>query len=164
MSDDMKYVGFNAPRESVEKVKSDLEHGGLSRILRERLEEAAYGVEVAERTRVKENLRDLREERRGIESKISKLQNDREEKDREIERLEQKLDRLAEQDGEYDGHLQSIEANLHDGKSVFTGHPLVKSAADAGDCDETDVIQDLQERNPELPESQFVKSDMTRVE
>lgn len=155
-----KLVNFKAPKNTVETAKAKLNHGEMSERLRKTLEEIAHGKDVAEQTRVKERLKKEREERREIEREIRDKQQERDEKDRIIERLEEKLDTLSEQEGEYDGFLQSIEADLHDGKHVWKDHGKIEEAAELVDCRPKDVIEDLKERNPNLPESRFNPKDV----
>lgn len=155
MSDDDTLVNFRAPEETVETAKMKLEHGEMSKELRTRLEEIAHGTDVAERTRIKDQLKEKRQERRDKQREINNLQNDVDEIDRDIERLEERLDQLAEQEGEYDGYLKSLEADLRDGEHLFAGHAKVEEAATLGDCSEEEVINRLQERNPEIPDLQF---------
>jgi len=153
MSD--KLVNFNAPEETVKKAKSKLEHGEMSERLRATLKEIAHGTDVAEQTRIKDHIQQLREDRRDVEGQINSLQRERDEIDRKIGRLEERLDTLMDQQGEYEGFLQSIEQDLHDGKSVFIGHGKIETAADLGDCTQEEVIEALQERNPDLPPERF---------
>lgn len=153
--EEMTRVGFEAPAETVQRVKRKTEWGGMSEKLRERLDEIAYGTEVTERKRLREKLNDLREEKRDVEHDIESLRHKRDELEREIENVEQRLDVLMDNDGEYEGILQGIEADLHDGKRVAPGHGKVERAAELGECDPQDVIEALKERNPELPDMAF---------
>jgi chromosome segregation ATPase len=150
-----KRITFLIPEETAEKAKAKLEHGEMSDRLRDTLNRIAHGADVAEQTRVKEALQQKRREKREIESEIETLRRNREEKEREIERLEERLDTLANQDGEYEGVLKALESLLEDGRRVFVGHGQVKEAAAVGECSQEDVIDDLKDRNPTVPEEQF---------
>lgn len=157
MSDEknMTRVGFEAPAETVERVKRKTEWGGMSEKLRERLHEIAYGTEVTERKRLRENLEDLRKDKREVEQEIENLRHQRDEFEREIKNIEERLDVLMDNDGEYDGFLQALESDLRDGKRVDPGHGKVERAAELGECAPTDVIEALQERNPDIPDAAF---------
>lgn len=150
-----KLVNFEASKEVVETAKGKLEHGEMSARLRETLERIAHGADVAEQTRIKDRLQDVREDKRQIETEMEKLRRQQEDKEREIERLEERLDTLMEQEGQYDGYLQSLDQDLQEGKSLFVGHAKIEEAARLGDCNEKDVIEDLRQRNPTIPGSQF---------
>lgn len=104
-------------------------------------------------------------ERRIEEKKhrISMIESERNERNRELEderteldALEQKLGAVEEQADEYEAVLRDIETLMHeDGGSVFPEHGRVRDAADAGNVDAEEVIDDLRERNPSLPDGQF---------
>jgi len=158
-SDNKKLVNFNAPEETVETAKAKLEYGEMSERLRETLEQIAHGADVAEQTRMKDQLQEKRKDRREIESDIRRLQDERDEVDQDIERLEQRLDELADQEGEYDGFLKSIEADLHDGMHVWETHAKVEQAAQIGQTTPEAVLDDLRERNPTIPEEQYAMKD-----
>jgi len=154
MSDE-KQVNFEVDADAYDQAKRKLEWGGISRVLRERVHEVAYGTETTERKRLKEKLEQLRKEKREVENEIDDLRHDRDEKEREISRVEDRLDTLIDQEGEYDGFLQSLESDLHEGKRFFEGHGKIESAADLGDCTTEEVILDLKERNPDIPDRAF---------
>lgn len=158
MKDNDKLVNFKAPEETVEIAKKKLDHGEMSEVLRSELERVAHGAAEAEQTRVKDQLQELREEKRAIEEDIRNKRRERDEKDRKIERLEERLDALANQDGQYDGVLTAIETQMHnDAMHVFEDHGLVSDAAEAGNCSKEQVLSDLRERNPNLPDEMFSK-------
>jgi chromosome segregation ATPase len=142
-----------------QKLKRDLEHGELSERLREEANRIAYGSETAERERVQRELVELREERRDLNDEISSLQHERDEVERKIERAEHRLSELEDKAGEYDGVLAMLEEDLSEGARVFHGTEKVKRAAEIGNCDPEDVIADLQERNPNVPDLAFEKPD-----
>lgn len=151
----MTQVGFKANSDAHERAKRRLEHGELSRRLRETVEEIAYGTETTERRRLKEKLDDLRQDKRDVENEIENKRHERDELDREIARVEDRLDTMIQQDGEYDGFLQSMESDLRDGMRFDIGHGKVEDAAETGDCSREQVIQDLKERNPDVPDRAF---------
>lgn len=152
---DRRLVTFRCEEPTVETAKQKLDHGEMSERLRETLEAIAHGADVAEQSRLKDRLRDLREEKREKESEIRALQNDRDEIDRNIERIEQRLDELLDQQGEYDGALAMLESELHEGGYVWPAKPSVREAAQVGQTTPENVIQDLKERNSEVPECAF---------
>lgn len=155
MSKYNKQVVFNATEEAVETAKGKLEHGELSERLRETIRTIAYGAETTERERLREKLKDLREDGREIDQQIRELRVDREEINRDIERVETRLEQLQEDDGKYDGVLEMLETDLSDGVRITSGSPRVQRAAEIGNCEPTQVIDDLKDRNPEIPDKAF---------
>lgn len=152
----MAQINVKVPRDTKELAKKQLDHGGLSERVRQELEWIAHGEEVSEKKRLKDRLEDLRSDRQ--EKKVERANLDREidELNRKIERVEDQLDSLRDKEGEYEGALQMIEESMReDGMRVFEGHGQIKEAASIGDCSQQTVIQDLQERNGDLPEGRF---------
>lgn len=155
MTEHDKTVNFRADRDTVEAAKKKLEFGEMSERLRETLETIAYGAEATERERLREKLRDKRHEGREIDREIQQLRTDREELNRQIERIETRLEQLEEDDGKYDGVLEMLESDLHDGVRITSGSPRVERAAEIGNCEPPQVIDDLKDRNPNVPEKAF---------
>ena len=153
-----KQVLFKANSETVELAKDKLEHGEMSELLRETLNRVAHGADVAEETRLKDALEAIREDKRELRQERDNIERQLEEKSREEERIEQRLDALREQEGEYDGVLAMLEEDLHEGVRIMKGSDKVKRAAAIGDCKPQDVIADLKERNPDVPEKAYRKS------
>jgi septal ring factor EnvC (AmiA/AmiB activator) len=155
MSDDKKQVVFLCPREDYETADKKTGHGEMSEELREKVQEIAYGTEVTERKRLREQLEEEREDKRDIEQEIENLRHKRDEKERRIANKERRLEELMETDGEYEGYLQAIESDLRDGKRIYVNHGKAERAAELGNCDPADVVKALKERNPDLPEEAF---------
>jgi len=155
MTEHDKMVNFKANSETVKEAKDKLEHGEMSEELRARLDEIAHGTDVAEENRLTDRLKTLREDRRDLRRERDQIEDEIEEMNRDIERIEERLDELREQEGEYDGVLAMLEADLQDGTRIMKGTDKVKRAAEIGDCDPMDVIQDLKDRNPDVPDSAF---------
>lgn len=150
-----KQLVVNVPKRTHGIAKKKLDHGGLTRVVREALSRVAHGERTTEKERVKDHLRELRDNRRELMNERSDLNNRLDKLEIEIERTENRLDVLRDREGEYDGALQLIEQNMEDGMQVFVGHAMVEQAAEMGDCGQEDVLDDLKERNPDYPESQF---------
>lgn len=158
MSDeeDTERVTAEVPKRDKEIAKAKLDHGGISREIRKTITRIAHGAEISERERLKEDIETWRDERRGKVHEKQSLENEIDELDVKIERAENQLDELRDKQGEYEGALQIIEEEMHEvGMCVFEGHAKVEHAASLGDCSVEDVMDDLRDRNPDLPESQF---------
>jgi len=125
-------------------------------VVREKLTQVAHGAKTSERERIKDNLQELRDDRRQLKNKREAINDELEEFEIKIQRAEDRLDDLRDKEGEYEGALQMIEDEMHEqGARVFPEHKAVERAARLGDCEELDVIRDLEDRNPDLPEEQF---------
>lgn len=157
MSDkEMVRVYAEVPKRSKKIAKRKLEHGGLTREIRECIERIAHGAEVSEKQRLKDDLEEMRDERQGLKQERSRIDDDLDALERKIERAENKLDQLRDKEGEYEGALRMIEESMHeDGMCVFEGHGQVQEAAELGNCSQDDVVNDLKNRNPTLPDSRF---------
>jgi len=159
MSDDEQdhaQINVTVPRETKEIAKRKLEHGGLTRVVRDALTRVAHGEDVSEREKVTDKLRQLRDTKREKISKRNQLDDEIAELEVKIERAENRLDELDDKQGEYEGTLKMIEQKMHDdGMHVFPGHGMIDEAASIGGCSPEDVIDDLRERNPDLPDHRF---------
>lgn len=155
MSDDKDQVNFTVDADAKESAKKRLEHGEFSAKLRQRVHELAYGTEVTERKRLQEKRQEKRQNVRDLTHEIEGLKEERNREEREIERIDSRLDALADDDGEFEGFLQAIESDLHEGYRVDPNHGKVERAAEIGDCKPSDVIEALKERNPEVPDEAF---------
>lgn len=160
MSDvDTAPVNVRVDKDTKELAKQKLDHGGLTEVVEEALARVAHGEETTERQRVQDHLEELRSERAELRSERDSLNDRLDELDRKIARAEERLDSLMEQDGEYDGMLQMLEERLHSGKPVDKSIAEVKRAAETGGKEPREVISDLQERNPDVPEDAYQNRD-----
>ena len=150
-----KLVNFNVDEETYELAKNKLEYGEMSELLRQTVRGIAVGTDTTERERKQELLEDKRKAVRDIDREIDDLENDKDEILREIERIERRLNELLEQDGEYDGVLAMLEEDLQSGIRILGGSDKVAKAAQIGDCSREDVVDDLKERNPDVPDKAF---------
>ena len=160
MSDDSKDkemvpVNFEAPKEPYERAKEKLEFGEMSEVLRGRINEVAYGAETTRREELRERLHDLRDDKREIDRSIDELQSDRDDVERKIERVENQLDSIRDADSEYNGALEMLESELQNGKRIFPQHDGVERAARIAEKPKQEVLTDLQERNPDVPDHAF---------
>jgi len=146
---------FLVDETTLEEAKGKLDHGELSEELRTTVQRIAHGAEVAEETRLTDHLETLREARRKKRQERDNIEQELEEINRDIERTERRLEQLREQDGEYDGVLSMLEEDLHDGRRILGGSDKIKRAASIGDCSVDDVVEDLRERNPNVPDKAF---------
>lgn len=138
-----------------EQAKENLGHGGISELVRRALKRAAWGEEVSERERLERRIEELREQRDQIKATIRRKQADLEEVDQEIARLEERKESKENREDRYEAALEMLESDLYEGQRLFTDHPQVQQAARIGDVDPSDVIAELQDRNPAAPDYAF---------
>jgi len=155
MKDNQKRTTFLVDEATLEEAKSGLDRGDLSEELRATIDRLAHGADVAEETRLTDRLETLRKERRDKRQERDNIEQELEEVNRDIERVEQRLDKLRDQQGEYDGVLAMLEEDLNDGVRILGGSDKIKRAAELGDCEVADVLTDLKERNPDVPDAAF---------
>jgi len=131
--------------------KRNTERGELSEDVRDLFRRKAYGVagdETSELERKKAELRDvrgrkdeLRQERRRINAELES-QEDRE------TRLEEQIAQLEERDDKFSTVVETLETMLLDGARIFPERV-------DDDLDAQRVIDELKERNPDVPDSAF---------
>lgn len=149
-------INVDVDGDAKELAKDKLGHGGLSRVVRERIEEIAYGEEVSKHTRLEQRLQSLREQKDELRAQRREVDAEIEDVEQEITRIEEQLSHLDKREDKYDAALEMLEETLAEGGRVFPDHGQVIRAARIGGVDEEHVIADLQERNPSVPEHAFV--------
>jgi len=150
-----KHVGFVIEQSTWETAMERLEHGEMSERLRDLVTEIAYGADISKRQRVKKRLDELREQRSEVQQDIRSLENEEERITANISSLEGTLEYLNDVDGEYHGALQVIEDVLEKGARIDIDHSQVIRAAKIRDTEPEDVIFDLKQRNPDIPDQAF---------
>lgn len=156
MTDGRSQVNFTVDGSAKELAKDKLEHGELSERLRRTVEEIAFGEEISQRSKLEERLDALQDRRDELRSDRERIDAELDEVTSKIERVESRLDELQTREDEYEVALEMLEDQLADGTHVFPGHGQVQKAAHVGECDPQDVISDLQDRNPSIPEHAFM--------
>lgn len=157
MSDDedMTQTGFQVPEEDLEKAKRRAEFGELSEELRKTVRRLAYGREKTRREELKDELEEEREEDRRIQREINALKEEQQDVQRNIRDLENQLDDIRDSEAEYEGMLEAISSDLREGTRVTPDATKIEKAAEAGGKTTGEVMNDLRERNPEVPECAY---------
>jgi uncharacterized coiled-coil DUF342 family protein len=91
--DDFEQLNVRVPRETKEAAKDRLDHGGLTREIRETLHQIAYGT-ASERADLAADLEALRDERRELRTERDYLNSRIENLSQKIERKEARLNEL----------------------------------------------------------------------
>lgn len=155
MSEDRTQTGFQVDEADLTKAKENCEFGELSEELRRTVRELAYGREKTRREELKDELSEKRDKEREINTEIENLRTKRNEVRRDIEDLENELDNLRDTDAEYEGMLESMESDLHDGARIWGTMSKVEKAAGIAGKTTAEVINELKERNSGVPEEAF---------
>lgn len=161
MSD--KEVRFNVkmPQTLREDAKRNADRGELSEDVRKLFRRKAYGLgrgeftteleeTEAELESVRNELDDLRRKRNELEAKISS-------KEARENRLVEKRDRLKEEQDDRSQTLDMLENMLKDGERVFLER--IENYADVETETARTILQQLKDRNPDMPEDAFKLSE-----
>jgi len=161
MSNDDDKVRFNVKMD--EKLRDDAkrntERGELSEEVRSVFRRKAYGIDSegkpSEIERKKAELRDVRDaidekrrERERINAEISAEET-------RATRLEERISELEQQRDELGQAVEMLENMLHDGDRMWPTR--IKNAVDVDSATATELYEQLQERNSELPDAAFTE-------
>lgn len=154
--DETVQVTHRIPKHVRDAAQEATERGVLSEAVRNVYRAAAHGETFDGHERVAAELASIDAER-------ERLSAQREHADERLATLEERRadlesvsDREADRSTDYEAELDQIEADLHDGMHVFEEHGVVQQAAQAGGVTPAEVIEELKERNPEVPDYAFV--------
>lgn len=157
MADSDSQINFKVDEDAKELAKQRLEYGELSKTLRETVEEIAFGEELSKRSKIESRLDAINDRLDELHSEREKINAEIEEKESKKERLDERLSELDSREDEYSAALEMLEDQLMDGTHLDPGHAQIKKAAHIGEKDPEDVIDDLKERNPSVPDYAFVQ-------
>jgi chromosome segregation ATPase len=157
MSNDKDQINFTVEKSAKDLAKEKLEHGELSTELRETIHRIAYGEEISKRERLHKQLAEKRDAKDSKRAEKRELEAEIEEIEGEIARIEERLDGMERREDKYEATLEMLEETLYAGGRIFEDHGQVIKAAKIGGVDEADVIDELQERNPSIPDHAFVQ-------
>lgn len=155
--EETRYMGANVKEGLAERVMERLEHGEWSSIVKEVARTIAGGdghpkvaaIEGMLHNR-KQRLREARQKRREAEARIESLEE-------EIQDLQHQRERIETLDERYDAALEQLESSFRRGElgRLFPDHAAVRDLADDYEKVPIDVIDDLRERNPDVPNYAF---------
>lgn len=156
MSDDTHVrVNHRVPEHVRDTAQKKTEHGEMSERVRAIYRQVAYGEVYDERSQlqarldeVTDELSDARRKRNDIESRISDLES-------EADKLKRRLSEQDTESAEYNAQLESIESELHEGRRITAENAAVKTAAEKRGVQPAEVIDQLKERNPDVPDVAF---------
>lgn len=155
--DDEPYakVSHNVPKSVKEDAQQRAEWGELSDRVRSTYRMVAYGVSGGKEHSLRQELETLRDRKDRLRSRIRELNAEIEDVERRETRVEEQLDELRGREERYEGHLSSIEEQIRDGMAVFEDHGAIRRASEEGGKSPGEVIDDLKERNRDIPDRAF---------
>lgn len=154
--DEWTQVSLRVKARDKEAAKDQLEFGELSEVVRRAIKQAAYGEDVADHDALKKQLERKRDKRDKKRKEARAAEAEAEELDREVMKLEERMSQKKSRESKYEGHLESLESHLRAGENISVGHGAVSRAADIGGVPESEVIEELKDRNPNIPDHAFV--------
>lgn len=140
------------------------EHGEMAERCRDVFRRVGYGEDVQNEEALRRELNTVREKKDDVDAKIRDLQSERERLARKETRLEERVSKSDSRKEKYDGMLESMESLLAQGGHVDPTHPIVKNAANLMKITPENVIDDLRDRHPAIPDHAFVPFDETDEE
>lgn len=158
MSDDEDFVRVThrVPQHVRESAQQNTEHGELSELVRSLYNRIAFGDAEGGAESIQIELERVRAEKDELRDQIRRLQNELQTVEQRETRLEEKLSTHRSRKDKYEAHLESLEELLYDGSHIDPGHSVVQKAASAANTSAEDVVEHLQERNPDIPKYAFV--------
>lgn len=150
-------INFTVDEDAKELAKERLDHGELSNQLRQTIREIAFGEDISKRAKLQDRLDNLKDRRDELKRQKEEIESELDEITSKIERVDNRLSELETKEDAYQGALEMLEDQLMSGTHIDPNHGQVKKAAHLGEKEPDDVIQDLKERNPSVPEYAFVE-------
>lgn len=150
-------INVQVPWTLKQAYKATHEHGELSDDIRALLERETFEGDLSRRMQLERLLNELRadleseqDRRDGAESKIEAIKT-------RISQVQDELGQLNSRQSAYEECLVELEREIRGGGRVFPEHGKVAKAAAVVDNKPEDTIQDLKERNPDIPDRAFVE-------
>jgi len=153
---DKSQINFTVDEDAKELAKEKLAYGELSTELRETIHRIAFGEEISKRERSRKRLAELRDHKDELRAEKREIEAEVEETEQKIARIEERLDDMERREDKYEASIEMLEQTLYDGGHVFRDHGQVIKAAKLGGKEPEDVMEELQDRNPSVPEHAFM--------
>ena len=157
--DEYVRVSHRMPARLRDAARSAAEYGELSDRVRATYKTVAYGEAEGRSSELQLELETVRDRKERLRGEIRELQSELDTVESREARLEERLAEVQRRGERYEGHLESIETQLRGGTHIFPELPAVQRAAQTSNNTPAEVIAELQERNPEIPDHAFVRAD-----
>lgn len=130
------------------------DYGGLSELVREAYRIGAMGTEAGKR-RMRYELRRIRQDREHLEARREDIDEELAELAEHESRIEDELEDSRRYEEVIEDRFEEVEAKIREGRAVFPGHSDIADLSALASITESEVIERLKERNPDLPEHAF---------
>lgn len=162
--EELVQVSHLVPKSVREDAQENSGHGDLSDAVRMAYRTIAYGDDYQNTTRLKQRLERAKNEYRRLVEEKEAIEAEMHDCEERIRSLREQLDEAQKADERYEQLLEELEEKLYAGSHVFPNHGDVIEAAEIGSVSEQEVIDELRERNPEIPEDAFVPASEAEFE
>jgi chromosome segregation ATPase len=154
-TDDPAQVSHLVPESVKERAQRNTQHGELSEAVRDVYSMYASGGGAETLAQLEIQLRKAEREKESITEQLTALKEERQEVMDRCEELREQIREYEAETTKYERLMARLSADLEDGKSVFPSHSKVREAADVSGSSPAEVLTELRNRNPTIPESQF---------
>jgi chromosome segregation ATPase len=154
--EELVQVSHLVPRSVREDAQANSGHGDLSDAVRMAYRTVAYGDDYQNTARLKQRLERAKNEYRRLTEEKDGIEAEMDEAESRIRTLREQIADAEDADERFEAKIQELETKLHSGTHIFPNHGGVIEAAEAGGMAESEVIDALRERNPDIPEDAFV--------
>lgn len=153
--EELVQVSHLVPKQLREDAQENSGHGDLSDAVRQAYRIVAYGDDYENTARLKQRLERAKNEYKRLREEEDRVQEQKEETQKRIQRLRERIEEAESQEERYDELLADLESQIYAGSHVFPSHGDVEEAADVAGKEPEAVIDDLKERNSDIPEDAF---------
>lgn len=158
MGDDeskMVQVSHLVPEDLREDAKENSGHGDLSDAVRQAYRIIAYGDDYEDTFRLQQRLERARNEYERLVEDKEQIEREMRDVSSRIDSLDRKLEESKEAEAAFEDELSHLEAAVRSGEHIFPSHGKVQNAAEIGSVEPKDVVDQLKNRNPEIPDDAF---------
>lgn len=157
MSDDQKRIVADIDEDTHAILKEKLEYGELSEVVRDVANTIAFGDGWDRRTVIDRRIEQKRQELSTLRDRRREINGEIESVEERIDELEDRRERVETEAEQYTGALWSLEQSFRAGElgHLDPQHGRVKSLAKEFGKDPEAVMDQLRERNPDVPSYAF---------
>lgn len=156
--DELVQVNHMVPRGIKEQAKQKADQWGeLSDAVRRVYRIIARRGEFGDKGELEVELLKAKHDRERLEEQIDELSEQLSVVTEREKEIEEQIATREERESTYESHLEEIESEIRSGQSVFPEHGMVEEAASVGNTNPMSVIDELRDRNPDLPDAAFKK-------
>lgn len=146
-----------------------LEHGEWAEKVRELLNSIAFGDEITERALLENEIEHEREEIRELRSEKRDIENEIQDREDRVHKLQRDLEQKDSREDKFEGALEQLEWDLRNGTHIDKDHPKVTNVSALAGIEQEGVMKKLHERNPDVPpwafeQKMFVKQEWEGVD